>query len=118
MVEQQSVHLDAVFHALSDPTRRAILQRLARGESSIGELASPFHMTFAGASKHIKALEKAGLVRRRVEGRIHVCSLEPRHLAEAHDWLGYYRRFWTMRLDDLERALRNADKRAKRRSKR
>ena len=114
MVEHQVADLDAVFHALSDPTRRAILQRLAKGESSIGELAFPFHMTFAGASKHIKALEKAGLVRRRVEGRKHLCSLEPRRLAEAHDWLGLYERYWTMRLDDLERALRNADKKAKR----
>ena len=114
MVEQQSAQLDAVFHALSDPTRRAILQRLAEGESSIGELASPFHMTFAGASKHIRALEKAGLVRRRVEGRTHLCRLEPKRLAEAHDWIGFYERYWTMRLDDLEQVLRKADKRAKR----
>jgi DNA-binding transcriptional ArsR family regulator len=114
MVEQQTAHLDAVFHALSDPTRRAILRRLAQGEHSIGELASPFHMTFAGASKHIKALEKAGLVRRRVEGRTHLCRLEPKHLAEAHDWIGFYERYWTMRLDNLERVLRSADKKAKR----
>lgn len=114
MVEQQAAHLDAVFHALSDPTRRAILRRLAQGESSIGELASPFHMTFAGASKHIKALEKAGLVRRRVEGRTHLCRLEPKRLAQAHDWLGTYERYWTMRLDDLERELRNADRKSKR----
>src|SRR5262245_9681508 len=103
MVEQHTARLDAVFRALSDPTRRAIIQRLADGERSIGELASPFRMTFAGASKHIKALEKAGLVRRRVQGRTHLCQLEPRRLAEAHDWLSFYRRFWTLRLDDLER---------------
>jgi DNA-binding transcriptional ArsR family regulator len=114
MVEQHTAKLDAVFHALSDPTRRAILARLAQGESSIGALASPFHMTFAGASKHIKALEKAGLVRRRVEGRTHLCRLEPKRLAEAYDWLGHYQRFWALRLDDLERQLRNADKKAKR----
>lgn len=114
MVERQTAHLDAVFHALSDPTRRAILRRLAQGERSIGELASPFRMTFAGTSKHIKALEKAGLVRRRVEGRTHLCRLEPKRLAEAHDWLGYYERFWAMRLDDLERELRTADKKGKR----
>jgi DNA-binding transcriptional ArsR family regulator len=114
MVEQHTAKLDAVFHALSDPTRRAILQRLAQGESSIGELASPFHMTFAGASKHIKALEKAGLVRRRVEGRTHLCRLEPKRLAKAYDWLGHYERFWIMRLDDLERELRKADQKSKR----
>jgi DNA-binding transcriptional ArsR family regulator len=117
MVEQHTTRLDAVFQALSDPTRRAIIQRLADGERSIGELASPFSMTFAGASKHIKALEKAGLVRRRVQGRTHLCQLEPRRLAEAHDWLSFYRRFWTMRLDDLERELRKPEQR-KRRSKR
>jgi DNA-binding transcriptional ArsR family regulator len=106
--------LDAVFQALADPTRRAILSRLAEGESSIGELAAPFKMTFAGASKHIKALEKAGLVRRRIEGRTHMCRLEARRLAEAHDWLGFYQRFWTMRLDDLERELRKSQERMKR----
>jgi DNA-binding transcriptional ArsR family regulator len=111
MVEQR--HLDAVFHALADPTRRAILLRLTEGERSIGELASPFHMTFAGASKHIKALENAGLVRRRVEGRTHLCRLEPKRLAEAYDWLGHYRRFWATRLDDLEKELRKADRGAK-----
>lgn len=114
MVEQQVARLDAVFHALSDPTRRAILQRLAQGESSISELAAPFHMTFAGTSKHIKVLETAGLVRRRIEGRTHFCKLEPGRLAEAHDWLGLYRRFWTLRLDELERELRKAKKQAKR----
>ncbi|HXG79230.1 MAG TPA: metalloregulator ArsR/SmtB family transcription factor [Methyloceanibacter sp.] len=114
MVEQQTARLDAIFHALSDPTRRAILKRLAQGESSIGDLASPFHMTFAGASKHIRALEKAGLVRRRIEGRTHLCRLEPKRLAEAFDWLGYYERFWTMRLDDLERELRKPEKPTKR----
>jgi DNA-binding transcriptional ArsR family regulator len=114
MVEQQTANLDAVFQALSDPTRRAILQQLAKGERSIGELASPFRMTFAGASKHIKALEKAGLVRRRVEGRTHLCQLEAGRLAQAYDWLSFYERFWTLRLDDLERELRKADKRMKR----
>ena len=117
MVEQYTSRLDAVFQALSDPTRRAIIQRLADGERSIGELASPFRMTFAGASKHIKALEKAGLVRRRVQGRTHLCQLEPRRLAEAHDWLSFYRRFWTLRLDDLERELRKPEQQT-RRSKR
>ena len=109
MVEQQAARLDAVFHALADPTRRAILKRLAQGESSIGELAAPFRMTFAGASKHIKALEKAGLVRRRVKGRTHVCRLDPKPLAKAHEWLRYYEHFWSERLDLLQRLLTNPD---------
>jgi DNA-binding transcriptional ArsR family regulator len=117
MVEHHAERLDAVFHALADPTRRAILQRLTRGETSIGDLASPFQMTFAGASKHIKALEKAGLVRRRIEGRTHICQLNPNCLAKAHDWLSFYQRFWSLRLDDLERELRKPE-RWKTRSKR
>jgi DNA-binding transcriptional ArsR family regulator len=114
MVEHHAEHLDAVFHALSDPTRRAMLQKLALEERSIGELAGPFRMSFAAASKHVKALEKAGLVRRRIEGRTHVCRLEPRRLADAFDWLRSYERFWTLRLDDLEHELRKADRKSKR----
>jgi DNA-binding transcriptional ArsR family regulator len=109
MVEQQAAPLNAVFHALADPTRRAILQRLAKGESSIGELAAPFKMTFAGASKHIKALERAGLVRRTVKGRTHVCRLDPKPLAKAHDWLRYYEQLWSARLDLLRQLLTNPD---------
>jgi DNA-binding transcriptional ArsR family regulator len=114
MVEHQTERLDAVFHALSDPTRRAMLHSLAFSERSIGELASPFRMSFAAASKHVKALEKAGLVKRRIEGRRHICQLESRRLAEAHDWLSYYEKFWTARLDQLERELRKSEKRTKR----
>jgi DNA-binding transcriptional ArsR family regulator len=105
MVEQHAERLDSVFHALADPTRRAILRRLAEGESSIGELAAPFKMTFAGASKHIKALERAGLVRRTVKGRTHLCRLEPDPLAEAHEWLRSYEQFWGEKLDLLRHLL-------------
>jgi DNA-binding transcriptional ArsR family regulator len=105
MVEQHAERLDSVFHALADPTRRAILRRLAAGESSIGELAAPFKMTFAGASKHIKALERAGLVRRTVKGRTHLCRLEPDPLAEAHEWLRSYEQFWGEKLDLLRHLL-------------
>jgi DNA-binding transcriptional ArsR family regulator len=91
-----------------------MLHSLTFAERSVGELASPFHMSFAAASKHVKALENAGLVRRRIEGRTHMCQLEPRRLAEAHDWLSFYERFWTMRLDDLERELRKPEKLTKR----
>lgn len=108
MVEQST--LDAVFSALADPTRRAMLRTLSHGEKSIGELAAPFHMSFAGASKHVKALENAGLVRRTVKGRTHVCRLNPRPMHGAMEWLRYYENFWNDRLDALERRLNEEDK--------
>lgn len=105
MVEQQAEHLDAVFHALADSTRRSMLRRLARSELGVSELAEPFAMSLAGASKHIRVLERAGLVRRRVRGRRHLCSLEAARLAEAHRWIAYYERFWSRNLDTLEALL-------------
>ena len=108
MVEQRA-HLDSVFHALADPTRREMLRRLSDGEQSIGELAAPFRMSFAGAAKHVRALEQAGLIRREVRGRTHVCRLEPAPLAAADEWLRFYERFWTERLDALERVLKGQD---------
>lgn len=110
MVEH-SAHLDAVFHALSDPTRRAMLARLADQEHTVGELATPFSMSLAGASKHIRVLEQAGLVSRTVQGRTHVCRLDPGPLAGAHQWFAFYEHFWTSRLDALERLLREEDHR-------
>jgi DNA-binding MarR family transcriptional regulator len=86
-----------------------MLARLAEREHSVGELAAPFRMTLAAASKHIKTLERAGLVRRDVRGRSHVCALEPAPLAEAEQWLRTYARFWTERLDALETALSAED---------
>ncbi|WP_159587017.1 ArsR/SmtB family transcription factor [Chelativorans xinjiangense] len=117
MVEQQSTALDAVFHALSDSTRRAMLQELTGGERSVGALAAPFAMSLAGASKHVKVLEQAGLVRRRITGRTHYCRLEAERLAEAEAWLRYYERFWTRRLDTLEALLKAEDEAATRRTK-
>jgi DNA-binding transcriptional ArsR family regulator len=110
MVEQ-SAHLDAVFHALSDPTRRAMLGHLAERERTIGELATPFSMSFAGASKHVRVLENAGLVTRTIRGRTHLCRLRAARLAEANAWLRRYERFWTNRLDMLEQLLREEDAR-------
>ena len=104
MVEQNAA-LDRVFHALSDPTRRAMLRQLAGSEQSVGELAEPFDMSFAAAAKHVKVLEGAGLLSRTIEGRTHRCRLEARALAEADRWIAYYQRFWTGRLDALETAL-------------
>ena len=109
MVEHDSHALDTIFHALGDATRRAMLGDLAVGERTVGELAQPFAMSLAAASKHIKVLEAAGLIRRDVRGRTHVCSLEPAPLMSADQWLGVYRRFWTDRLDTLEQLLRAAD---------
>ncbi|MCR5878836.1 helix-turn-helix transcriptional regulator [Phenylobacterium sp. J367] len=109
MVELEPARLDAVFHALGDATRRRMLLSLAEGERSVGELAAPHRMSLAAASKHIKALERAGLVRREVRGRTHLCRLEARPLAGAHDWLKPYERFWNGRLDVLEGLLRAED---------
>lgn len=106
MVEQQTLQLDTVFHALGDATRRHMLRQLADGEQTVSELAEPFEMSLAAASKHIKSLEKAGLIRREVRGRTHICRLEPGPLASASEWLGFYQRFWTGRLDHLERLMR------------
>jgi DNA-binding transcriptional ArsR family regulator len=110
MVEH-SARLDAVFHALSDPTTRAMLGHLAERERSIGELAMPFRMTLAGASKHVRVLEHAGLVTRMIRGRTHLCRLQAARLAEADAWLKHYERFWSNRLDTLDAILREEDRR-------
>ena len=102
--------LDDVFGALADPTRRAMLRSLAAGERNIGALAAPFRMSFAAASKHVRVLERAGLVRRQVKGRTHLCRLETRPLEGAHDWLGFYERFWNEQFDALDALLREDDR--------
>ncbi|MBL8837601.1 MAG: winged helix-turn-helix transcriptional regulator [Alphaproteobacteria bacterium] len=109
MVELQTPQLNAIFHALGDATRRRMLRDLADKERTVGELAEPFAMSLAAASKHIKVLENAGLIRREVRGRTHLCRLDPGPLASAHEWLGFYERFWNARLDVLERLLRAED---------
>ena len=105
MVELHHAPLDTVFAALADPTRRAMLGRLADGDASVGELAAPHDMSLAAASKHIQVLERAGLIDRTVKGRTHSCRLNPEPLAEVTAWLRHYEKFWQARLDDLERAL-------------
>lgn len=110
MVEDKDA-LDMVFHALSDATRRAMLETLAAGPAKVGELAEPFAMSLSAASKHIKVLEAAGLVKRRVEGRIHYCSLEARPMHAGVEWMRHYEKFWQQRLDVLENLLRTEDKR-------
>ena len=102
--------LDHTLLALADPTRRAILQRLSRGSARVTEVAEPFHISLNSVSKHIRALERARLVRRRREGREHILSFNPEPLHELAAWIENKRTFWTARLDDLERELRAVDK--------
>lgn len=102
-------HLDTVFHALADPTRRGMLSNLALGERSISDLAEPFAMSFAGASKHVKVLEDAGLLSRRKVGRTYLIRLEAKPLEEAERWLRQWEKFWSLQLDRLE-ALIERDK--------
>ncbi len=109
MVEHHASQLDSIFHALGDATRREMLARLAKGEHTVSQLAEPFDMSLAAASKHIKALEAAGLVKRDVQGRVHVCRLNAGPLANAHQWLAYYEIFWRNRLDALEELLKAED---------
>jgi DNA-binding transcriptional ArsR family regulator len=98
--------LSATFAALADPTRRAILARLALGETSVTELAEPFEMSLPAVSKHLKVLEHAGLIVRGREAQWRPCRIEPRALKEVDDWLERYRRFWEQSFDRLDRYLR------------
>jgi len=102
--------LDQTLTALGDPTRRAILDRLARGPARVTELAAPFDISLNSVSKHIRILERARLVRRRKTGREHILSLNPAPLDEAAEWIARKRDFWTGRLDALEAALRADDR--------
>ena len=102
---QAAPQLNRVYAAIADPTRRAILAVLAEGERNVGTLAGRFPISFNGVSKHVKVLERAGLVRRRVRGREHWLRLRPEPLREATRWLEHYRGFWDARLDALEALL-------------
>jgi DNA-binding transcriptional ArsR family regulator len=98
-------HLDATFAALADPTRRAILARLANGEASVNELAKPFAMSQPAISKHLKVLERAGLITRGRDAQRRPCRIEARPLAEANDWLEGYRQFWESQFQRLDALL-------------
>jgi DNA-binding transcriptional ArsR family regulator len=93
--------LDAVFSALADPTRRAIIDRLAAGETSVSELAEPFDISLVAVTKHLRVLEDAGLLHHSKRGRVRFCRLSPEPLRSADDWLARYRAFWSTRLDAL-----------------
>ena len=99
--------LDRTFSALSDPTRRAILARLANGEVLVGDIAAPFGMSLPAISKHLKVLEKANLIVRHKDGRLRRCQLTAEPLESAADWIHFYRQFWDAQLDSLTRYLDN-----------
>ncbi len=105
MSNRSSESLNAIFSALADPTRRAILDRLARGEARVTELADPHDMSLPAVSKHLKVLEDAGLILREKDGRIHRMNLNSKALKDAAAWLERYRAFWEGRFDALERFL-------------
>jgi len=110
MVEER---LDTTFAALADPTRRKMLAQLTAGECSIGALAEPYRMSFAGAAKHVAVLERAGLIERRKAGRQQLCRLKAEPLAEAEAWLRQWQRFWGESLDRLEALIAEEKERAK-----
>jgi DNA-binding transcriptional ArsR family regulator len=110
--------LDRTFAALSDSTRRAILARLAEGETTVGELARPFRMSRPAISKHLRVLERAGLVQRQREGRVSRCELDAEPMRDAAQWIERYREFWGDRLDSLARYLERREPSGKRNPKR
>jgi DNA-binding transcriptional ArsR family regulator len=107
MGSMQTDHLSVTFSALADPTRRAILARLALGESSVNELAEPFDMSLPAISKHLKVLEHAGLISRSREAQYRPCKLEPEALKAVDGWLEEYRRLWNERFDRLDAYLKD-----------
>src|SRR5512143_2676847 len=115
MVNKEADGLSATLHALADPTRRAILARLALGETDVGELARPFDMTLPAISKHLKVLERAGLIARGREAQRRPCRLAAEPLREVLEWVSDYRGFWEQRLDRLEAYLVKGAKRARKR---
>jgi DNA-binding transcriptional ArsR family regulator len=105
MVKYQSTSLDSTFAALADPTRRTILARLARGQSSVTELAEPHAMSLPAISKHLRVLEDAGLLKREKDGRVHRCQLNARPMKQAAKWIAQYERFWEGQFDSLAKFL-------------
>lgn len=105
MVESNGARLDSVFHALADPTRRAILRDVAGGEKTVSEVARPFALTLAAVSKHLNVLEAAELVARERRGSFQIVQLKAERLREAEEWIAYYERFWTGQLDSMAKFL-------------
>jgi DNA-binding transcriptional ArsR family regulator len=105
MVNYSLAALNATFGALSDPTRRAILARLSKGEATVKELAAPFDVSLPAISKHLRVLESAGLLRREIDGRIHHCRLAADPMKDAASWIEQYRAFWEFQFDALQKYL-------------
>ena len=105
MVQYTNAHLDASFAALSDVTRRGVLEQLGRADASITDLAGKFHMTLTGMKKHVGVLEQAGLVMTEKVGRVRTCKLGPRRLQEATAWIERYRQLWDSRFDELNQVV-------------
>jgi DNA-binding transcriptional ArsR family regulator len=103
MVQYSPARLDASFAALSDATRRGVLEQLGREDASITDLAEKFHMTLTGMKKHVGVLEQAGLVTTKKVGRVRTCKLGPRRLAEETAWIEAYRQLWALRFDELDK---------------
>lgn len=101
ITETKSPRLSAIFAALADPTRRVILERLSRGEATPGELARPLRISWPAVTRHLRVLERAGLLQRRRSGRNHVLTLEPKPMKQADAWIATYRRFWEGSFDAL-----------------
>ena len=105
MVNNSEQQLSQIFSALSDSTRRTMLLRLAKEEMSVAELSKPFGITKSAITKHVKVLEKAGLLGRTIEGRVHRCRLEPEPLVAVSEWITFYQKFWNNKLDALDALL-------------
>ncbi len=113
MVQYSPAHLDASFAALSDATRRGVLERLGRADASISDLAERFHMTLTGMKKHVGVLERAGLVTTEKTGRVRTCRLGPRRLEEETAWIESYRQLWASRFDELDDVVRELTRKEK-----
>lgn len=105
MVKNNNINLNSIFSALSDATRRAMLLRLSKGSMSVKELAEPFSMSKPAVTKHLKVLERAGLLRREIIGRVHRCHLVAEPLNEVSEWINFYEQFWSKNFDNLDNML-------------
>ncbi len=110
MVKSTAARLDSIFHALADPTRRAILLDVSAGEKTVGDVARPYALTLAAVSKHLNVLEEADLIARQRRGSFQIVRLKAAALQEAEGWLAYYSKFWNTRLDALETYLEGDEK--------
>lgn len=109
----QEIALDHVFHALADPTRRAVLQRLSEGPASVSELAKPFAMALPSFLQHLQVLEDGGLIRSKKVGRVRTCEMEPAPLTSAESWIAKQREVWERRLDQLEAYIKDLQSKEK-----